>query len=523
MKDKLRILLDKVQYNFKSAESENEKKLDELYHIYKLTGKNFNIDKTAEILNEDVKFGRYQIFLINKNNIVEHASYKADIGLDLGKFKYIEELFQSIFDKKTNINVSVPILDTFSMNLKKYLIRLSNDDKYIIQLAFVIDFKDILQEIHQNNVRIAKNINIYFATQFSFQKVEFGKFHKKKYNLIESLKDTKTFFSTINKSLFNENIEKLINLDTQKEAVNYNKAILTIFKDKNTLLYFADNQEELFHYYSITNGIFNIQDEFQIIISFDYSMDDLNTDIDNIFSNLVQMICLVSFILVCSYIFILLNISNKLILLNTNIMSNNSIHSNHAMVKEVFELTKSYNQLHSDLNKQIKINKDLSYLDSLTHTKNRKAYDEKILELLSLFRRYQTQFSIAMLDIDDFKDINDQYGHKVGDDVLIEMTQLIHENIRESDFLFRIGGEEFILIYSQTILPNALQITEKIRNLIEKNLTTIDNKTITVSIGLTEVENNDTEDFLYQRVDKFLYESKNSGKNRITSGMTPIL
>ena len=96
------------------------------------------------------------------------------------------------------------------------------------------------------------------------------------------------------------------------------------------------------------------------------------------------------------------------------------------------------------------------------------------------------------------------------------MTQLIQKNIRESDFLFRIGGEEFILIYSHTKFPSSLLITEKIRNVIEKNLKIIDNETITVSIGLTEVENNDTEDLIYQRVDKLLYKSKNSGKNKIT-------
>ena len=516
VREKLRVILDKVQYDFKKIETENIQKLNELYKIYEHTNKNFNSDDVVKQLNKNVKFGKYQIFLINKNNIIEKSSYKPDLGLNLGQFKYIEVLFRKLYNKQIEIDISVPILDTLSMNLKKYLIRLSHDDKYILQVAFVIDFKEILKEIHKTSSINTKSLDIYFATEFTFQKVQITKSILKKYNLIEYNKDTNMFFTKINQHLQDKNIERIINSDIKKDAINYNIILSDIFNTKDKLLYFLDDKRKSINYYSVSNGIFNIKDEFKIIINLDFSMDELNKDLDEIFNYFIILIGIVIFVFVIIYLFVLFNISNKLVHLHDNIKSNTLSKKENLIVREIYELTNSYNQLNTNLNEQIKINMNLSYIDCLTQTKNRKAYDEKITELLSLFRRYKTPFSIAMLDIDNFKSINDNYGHKIGDDVLIKMTQLIHKNMRESDFLYRIGGEEFILIYTQTQFPNSLLITEKIRKLIEKDLNTIDNKSITVSIGLTEVENNDTEDLIYQRVDKFLYTSKNSGKNKIT-------
>ncbi|MEA2112069.1 MAG: diguanylate cyclase [Campylobacterota bacterium] len=158
-----------------------------------------------------------------------------------------------------------------------------------------------------------------------------------------------------------------------------------------------------------------------------------------------------------------------------------------------------------------------AYADDLTKLNNRKSYTENIQKLLSQYKRYQTPFSIIMYDIDNFKQINDVYGHIIGDNVLIEMSQLIKSHLRESDYIFRIGGEEFIILLTKTQINKAKLVSEKIRNSVENNLNTIKDKKITISIGLTEVEENDTEDSIFQRVDSLMYESKNSGKNRVTS------
>jgi len=182
---------------------------------------------------------------------------------------------------------------------------------------------------------------------------------------------------------------------------------------------------------------------------------------------------------------------------------------------EIGHIAQAYNKLLTNLHNKIKKNRELIRIDFLTKAKNRKAYHENVLKLISLYKRYQIPFSIMLFDIDNFKEVNDTYGHSVGDDVLKDITRLVKSEIRESDFLYRVGGEEFVVLFPQTSLQSAKKVAEKIRKIIQNNLNTIENRTITVSIGVCEVEANDTGDFLYKKVDQLLYKAKKSGKNRV--------
>lgn len=157
-----------------------------------------------------------------------------------------------------------------------------------------------------------------------------------------------------------------------------------------------------------------------------------------------------------------------------------------------------------------------SFMDPLLNIYNRTFYNKKISDLLSLYKRYQTPFSILMFDIDDFKHINDLYGHSKGDDVLIELSQHIKICIRETDYFFRVGGEEFIILLPETHLDEAKVVAEKVRTGVN-DLNIIDKEKITVSIGLYEVQANDTHDLIYKIVDSLLYHSKKSGKDKVST------
>ena len=159
--------------------------------------------------------------------------------------------------------------------------------------------------------------------------------------------------------------------------------------------------------------------------------------------------------------------------------------------------------------------KEQTYKDVLTKIYNRKFFNEKIEELLSLHRRYKYTFSFIIFDIDDFKIVNDTYGHIVGDKVLIELTKLINEDIRVNDYFFRVGGEEFILLLSETNLDEAKGVALKIKDIVEYELKVIKNKKITISIGLTEVVDSDDTESIYKRADDYLYKAKKIGKNTI--------
>lgn len=165
-------------------------------------------------------------------------------------------------------------------------------------------------------------------------------------------------------------------------------------------------------------------------------------------------------------------------------------------------------------NKKIK---EQTYIDELTKVYNRKSFNKKINEIFDLYKRYNTSFCIAMYDIDNFKKINDEYGHDVGDKVLIEMSQKVRSLIRKTDNLFRIGGEEFVILFPTSNIGKTYEVVEKIRIAVS-NMTMVEDKKITISFGLTKPEENDNIKTICKRVDTLLYESKNNGKNITTLG-----
>lgn len=158
---------------------------------------------------------------------------------------------------------------------------------------------------------------------------------------------------------------------------------------------------------------------------------------------------------------------------------------------------------------------DQAIIDELTKAYNRKLFNERVKEKIDMYKRYESYFCIALFDIDDFKKVNDTYGHDIGDKVLIEVCKIIKNNIRNTDMLFRIGGEEFIVLYPKTYLEDTILLLEKIKEKI-KQTEIIKNHPITISIGVTKIQKSDTEQSLFKRVDELMYKSKNGGKDRIT-------
>ena len=131
-----------------------------------------------------------------------------------------------------------------------------------------------------------------------------------------------------------------------------------------------------------------------------------------------------------------------------------------------------------------------------------------------------TPFGIAFIDIDDFKLINDTYGHPVGDMVLKILAETIQNNFRKHDFLGRWGGEEFIIVFSDVNSDGLLDAAEKIRKLISTSSLRLkeENLRVTVSIGATIILANDTPETIISRADRLMYTSKKNGKNTVTIG-----
>lgn len=157
----------------------------------------------------------------------------------------------------------------------------------------------------------------------------------------------------------------------------------------------------------------------------------------------------------------------------------------------------------------------LSKTDLLTGAYNRRAFYEYFEKELNAAKRYSEQFSLLLIDIDSFKKHNDALGHNIGDEILKEVVEVFNSQIRQVDFLFRWGGDEFIVLLPRIDIEGARVIAERIRSTIEKwNFSAT--PSITISLGLSSFRIGDNAKTLVNKADVALYRSKNAGRNRLT-------
>ena len=173
----------------------------------------------------------------------------------------------------------------------------------------------------------------------------------------------------------------------------------------------------------------------------------------------------------------------------------------------------------------IKLNEQLENLavtDSLTGLKNRRFIDKMLAQEHARFTRYKTPFAILFIDVDRFKEFNDLHGHASGDQALRYIAKTLLENTRNTDTVGRYGGEEFVMILSDTDAEGASIVANRILLSIEHGSPQLNGKstTLTVSIGISELTSDsmpaETAEILVQRADTALYESKHNGRNQFT-------
>lgn len=164
--------------------------------------------------------------------------------------------------------------------------------------------------------------------------------------------------------------------------------------------------------------------------------------------------------------------------------------------------------------------------DALTGVFNRRYLERRLTEEVASARRYGLPFSILLLDVDHFKEINDEHGHQAGDHVLITLGEVVADELRESDILARYGGEEFLVIAPQTALLGAADIAERVRKRIESHDFKLPGKPggirVTASIGVASLgEGVDNREKLIHAADENLYRAKQAGRNRVSASTPP--
>ncbi len=168
-----------------------------------------------------------------------------------------------------------------------------------------------------------------------------------------------------------------------------------------------------------------------------------------------------------------------------------------------------------DISKRIELEKRLEKLatkDALTGIYNRHKINEELEKSIAINERYNTPFSLIMIDIDHFKEVNDEFGHDVGDKVLKELSTLISKHIRKNDIFGRWGGEEFLLLLPNISKKSTMVMVKKIKDVVEEHSFVSINQ-LTISLGVTQYKRKESQSQLLKRVDNALYAAKEGGRN----------
>ncbi len=186
---------------------------------------------------------------------------------------------------------------------------------------------------------------------------------------------------------------------------------------------------------------------------------------------------------------------------------------------ELGKLARSFNIMAARLENSQAALEELATLDPLTDVNNRREFYRRLHEEVERSHRYDRVFSLFIMDLDNFKEINDTYGHPAGDRVLKAIAGVVKKAVRPVDILARYGGDEFALILPETPLQKALALAERIRRAVEAHMILLaagKKVSLTLSIGAADFpKDGKTADKIISAADRYLYESKRSGRNRV--------
>jgi diguanylate cyclase len=170
-----------------------------------------------------------------------------------------------------------------------------------------------------------------------------------------------------------------------------------------------------------------------------------------------------------------------------------------------------------DLRRQVAKTHQQALSDALTGLPNRRAYDERVAQEWARWKRFSEPLALLVWDVDDFKKINDTFGHKAGDNALVVISKLLRERLRETDFIARYGGEELVVLLTGARQADAERIAEAMRVAVENSGLHARQEPVrvTVSGGLAMFREGDTPEAVFERADKAMYQAKQQGKNRV--------
>ena len=352
IRSEFKSVLNNIELIFKSKLDENLKALNSIYLMYDNI-KSFDVDKVADILNKNSdNVGHYEVFVIDKNYKIIKASYKPDLGLDLGKFEKYRKIYEDIFSGKQKIDISYLIFDYSSFTIKRYYLILSPDKKYLLELGYAVDIYPKLKDVYYkllNKFRDLNEIKLYFMDKYLIYPVNFKHRFQPKLPIEEIINNTKktllSFLNELGIDVNSTNLEKI------------NKKFLSLFYKNNNIMTKLELDQHKFISYALIEGFFkNLSN--RLIIKNEFSTYMLEKDIESIRNRfLIMLLSLVALAILIKFIINYLTAEIKNLV--NHMKANKPINKNNYFIKELEDLVATYNEYRDRLNKEIEKNQQL--------------------------------------------------------------------------------------------------------------------------------------------------------------------
>ena len=473
----------------------------------------------AVYFNSHKNYSRYYPFLKNLYNV-----FPSDIDMQVYNFYYEA-------DEKHNPNKGVVITDIYLDPAQK---------GWMLSIIVPVYNQNKLEGVTGIDITLKKFIDGFLNIDLPFNGKSFiinsnGKIVAMSKE-IEKILDIKELGDYVYES--NEKINETINKSDKynilkhkdEELVNNFKNIIENKKYSHSIK--INNQ----NYFLVTKKMEKTSWTIVSLIKEDEVLKDIK-ELESYYKNLGYIIVAIIFLFYTVFFFFLHFRARKFVeLINNPLLEIIKLTQNIGRLKEtkvletcgiveIDKLSNNFNNLIHELDKRTNnliveetrriYQEKLANTDPLTGAYNRRYLNEFAKDYLKIIKREKMDFSLLIVDLDDFKNINDTYGHEIGDLILIQFVKIAKETIRENDLIVRFGGDEFILLLPNTNIKNAKIIATKIINRVsEYNMST--DVDFLISIGIADYQEKDLIiDDIISRADKSLYEAKRAGKNRV--------
>ena len=495
-----------VQQRFSIYE---EISLEKLYHATNYLGDNpnrYDLNVIAKEINSNVYDGRYEIHIINDAKIVEKSTTLNSVGFDYSLFPHFSNELDQLKSEGIEYKITPPMFDEFTQSISQYYVLRGVGNQWIM-LGFVLPFEEYVNQ----------NVN---KLQAGFPSLKALDLYILTYDAIQHINTDKESLLTDDLAKVNRQHNHMMLEELGLETTEERSAIVAIaerFSQQNVVSIENELTQETVIYSLATSSNENDADDFMLITKMRFDKSHFLSDYLELQNLMYLFITMVIIFMVAGFFLIHKAIIQTIGKIVVQTQKDEPIRIEGYLFSELKFFIQRYNNFLLRWKEEVRHLNDITLTDELTQCYNRRYFNSKIKKQIDLYERYKQEFSMIMFDIDNFKHVNDIYGHSIGDHVLRSMAEHVQEQIRTSDVLCRIGGEEFAVILPETNRESAMFVAEKIREHIEQQVY-IENEQVTISLGVDSFTEEYDFNSFYTTVDSYLYKSKNSGKNCVNSG-----